>query len=59
MTNFCTMVKKQEEIESLKKENKELNQALNEILSELKERGGFDIFIKGIEKTLNKYLNLI
>ncbi len=54
MTNFCTMVKKQEEIESLKKENKELNQALNEILSELKERGGFDIFIKGIEKTLNK-----
>ena len=47
MTNFCTMVKKQEEIESLKKENKELNQAL-------KERGGFDIFIKGIEKTLNK-----
>ena len=54
MTNFCTMVKKQEEIESLKKENKELNQALNEILSELKERGVFDIFIKGIEKTLNK-----
>ena len=54
MTNFCTMVKKQEEIENLKKENKRLKQSLKEILSQLKDRRGFDTFINGIQSTLNK-----
>lgn len=52
--NFCTIVKKQKQIEDLKKENKKLKLSLNEILSQLKDRGGFDILIIGIENQLNK-----
>jgi cell division protein FtsB len=54
MTEFCVMVKKQKEIESLKKENEILKQTIKEVVSQLNDRGGFEIVIKGIESKLNK-----
>jgi len=47
------IVKKEEELQGLKKENKELKLYLKEMLSALKDRGDFDILVKSIEEKIN------